>query len=122
MKIQNESSEEYSAITYIYGDTIIKAKGGQKRSNGKNKDLINAPRPFRIEYIENDSKRRVTCAKRKKGLMKKAQELSILTDASILCIVINDRNEVSMFVSERMKIIGEECKKLIQQYFSMISN
>lgn len=77
---------------------------------------------FRIEYISAYPKRKATFMKRKRGLMKKSKELSILTGASVLCIVISERNEVGMYASEKMAVIGEECKRLLQQHFMTIFN
>ncbi|XP_074292125.1 agamous-like MADS-box protein AGL80 [Silene latifolia] len=41
----------------------------------------------KLQYIENDSARKVTCKKRVKGLMKKTEELGILCDVDLCSIV-----------------------------------
>lgn len=84
----------------------------EKQANG----IFNSgKKEFKIEYITRKSKRKTTFIKRQKGLMKKSRELAILTGAGVLCIVTNEKNEVAMYVSEQMRSIGEECKKLLSQ-------
>jgi len=77
---------------------------------------------FRIEYISAYPKRKATFMKRKKGLMKKSKELSILTGASVLCVVISERNEVAMYTSDRMRSVGDELQRLLQEHFMTIFN
>lgn len=45
---------------------------------------------IQIQRIENRKNRQVTFNKRRKGLMKKAMELSILCDCNIVCLVFGD--------------------------------
>lgn len=125
---------------YIYGNRIITDdENGNKIGiysdlssanlesddvNNESSTLVAKPRAkmFRIEYITPYTKRKATFMKRKKGLMKKSKELSILTGASVLCVVISERNEVSMYTSDKMRVIGEECKRLLQEHFMTIFN
>lgn len=69
---------------------------------------------IKIEKIKNERIRQVTYYKRKKGLLKKAMELSLLCDVKVfLCIV--DKNEKSMIFSSE-KNIGEFANNFILPY------
>jgi hypothetical protein len=58
---------------------------------------------IKIEKIKNDRIRQVTFYKRKRGLLKKAMELSLLCDVEVfLCIV--DKNEKMMIFSSENDI------------------
>ncbi|KAG0427068.1 Serum response factor like protein A [Dictyocoela muelleri] len=72
-------------------------------------------RKIRIEYIKDDYKRGVTFTKRKKSLMKKAFELSRLTNSEILLIVA-DNTGVYTFASSEFKSFATRHDKLIKDY------
>ena len=56
---------------------------------------------IKIEKIKNEKNRNITYLKRKKGLIKKAMELSLLCGSKILmAIVSNEQEQVSIFCSE----------------------
>jgi len=58
---------------------------------------------IKIEKIKNNRLRQVTFYKRKKGLLKKAMELSLLCDVKVfLCIV--DKNDKTMIFSSEKNI------------------
>ena len=58
---------------------------------------------IKIEKIKNNRLRQVTFYKRKKGLLKKAMELSLLCDVKVfLCIV--DKNDKAMIFSSEKNI------------------
>lgn len=58
---------------------------------------------IKIEKIKNDRIRQVTFYKRKKGLLKKAMELSLLCESKVfLCIV--DKNDRKMIFSSEPDI------------------
>lgn len=136
----NENVEERNQETkkYIYGNTEVKKDPGgigytrtnidlnQISSIFEGKSLLYSKpmnimnfksepkiKKFNIEYIASASKRKVTFSKRRKGLMKKANELDILTGACVLCIVINENGEASMYSSEKLKLLAENCKKYL---------
>lgn len=67
-------------------------------------------RSFKIEYINSVSRRRITFAKRRKGLLKKAEELSILTGCEVLCIVMDKSGEVSWYRSQKMQNLSKICQ------------
>ncbi|CAN1284607.1 MADS-box transcription factor 57 [Linum perenne] len=54
-----------------------------------------------IKKIEDSSSRQVTFSKRRSGLIKKAQELSILCDAQVGLIVFSSTNRLYEFSSTR---------------------
>nr|WQI83114.1 MADS-box transcription factor [Spirodela polyrhiza] len=53
-----------------------------------------------IRKIENPISRQVTFSKRRKGLLKKAHELSVLCDAQIGLIVFSERGKMKEFCSD----------------------
>lgn len=71
-----------------------------------------------ITYIQNRTRRHVTFAKRRHGIMKKAYELSVLTGANIL-LLIQPQNTglVYTFTTPRLEsvITGEEGKSLVRR-------
>ncbi|KAH1224990.1 Agamous-like MADS-box protein AGL15 [Glycine max] len=56
-----------------------------------------------IKRIDNASSRQVTFSKRRTGLFKKAQELSILCDAEVAVIVFSNTGKLFEFSSSGMK-------------------
>ena len=74
----------------------------------------------KIDYIHHKKTRNVTYCKRKKGLLKKAVELSILCDISV-CVLIYDksRQRCSHFMNDPeenlLNYFSEQCNR---EYFS----
>uniref|UniRef100_A0A0D9WV97 MADS-box domain-containing protein n=1 Tax=Leersia perrieri TaxID=77586 RepID=A0A0D9WV97_9ORYZ len=58
-----------------------------------------------VEYIEEDRDRGITLSKRRKGLFKLANDLSILTDANV-AVCLNDNNKVQFFGAPSMEPIA----------------
>jgi hypothetical protein len=54
-----------------------------------------------IKRIESAAARQVTFSKRRRGLFKKAQELSVLCDADVALIVFSSTGKLSQFASSR---------------------
>ncbi|KAF3489290.1 hypothetical protein F2Q69_00054142 [Brassica cretica] len=52
-----------------------------------------------LKMIENKINRQVTFAKRRKGLSKKAHELSVLCDAEVVLIIFSNRGKPYEFCS-----------------------
>ncbi|KAI3989242.1 hypothetical protein MKX01_031528 [Papaver californicum] len=52
-----------------------------------------------IKYIESSSNRQVTYSKRRSGLMKKANELTILCDAKVCLIMFSNTGKLHEYVS-----------------------
>ncbi|GAB4853355.1 hypothetical protein Ancab_017532 [Ancistrocladus abbreviatus] len=60
-----------------------------------------------IERIDNMASRQVTFTKRRKGLLKKAEELSILCDVEVGVVVFSTSDKLYEFASSSMKSILE---------------
>ncbi|KAI3899274.1 hypothetical protein MKW92_027706 [Papaver armeniacum] len=56
-------------------------------------------RKIEIKYIENTTNRRVTYSKRKKGILKKANELSFLCDAQVCLIMFSKTGKLAEYIS-----------------------
>lgn len=69
-----------------------------------------------IKYIENKTRRHVTFAKRKHGIMKKAYELSVLTGANVLLLILSRSGLVYTFTTPKLESIvrDEDGKMLIR--------
>ncbi|KZV16521.1 MADS-box protein [Dorcoceras hygrometricum] len=67
-----------------------------------------------MKRIENTTSRQVTFSKRRKGLLKKASELSVLCDAEVALIVFSPRGKLSEYASARMVEILERYKRHVK--------
>jgi len=71
-----------------------------------------------IKYIQNRTRRHVTFAKRRHGIMKKAYELSVLTGANILLLIeSHNTGLVYTFTTPRLErvVVGQEGKDLVRR-------
>uniref|UniRef100_A0A0E0A3Z1 MADS-box domain-containing protein n=2 Tax=Oryza glumipatula TaxID=40148 RepID=A0A0E0A3Z1_9ORYZ len=66
------------------------AAGGQQRRRGGRREM---------RRIEDTTRRQVTFSKRRKGLLKKASELSVLCDAEVALLVFSPRGRFFHFAS-----------------------
>ncbi|EXC04209.1 Floral homeotic protein DEFICIENS [Morus notabilis] len=64
-----------------------------------------------IQKIENPTNRQVTYSKRRNGLLKKAQELSVLCDAKVSIIILSGTGKLHEYTSE-----STSTKELIDLY------
>lgn len=58
-----------------------------------------------IKRIESAAARQVTFSKRRRGLFKKAEELSVLCDADVALIVFSSTGKLSQFASSRCVVV-----------------
>ncbi|KAL0738402.1 hypothetical protein Bca4012_014612 [Brassica carinata] len=70
-----------------------------------------------IKRIENLTSRQITFSKRRKGLLKKAHELSVLCDAQVAAIVFSQKGKLYDFASSDMKKMMEQCEIYRSEYF-----
>ena len=52
-----------------------------------------------IKKIENPTNRQVTYSKRRNGIFKKAQELTVLCDAKVSLIMFSNTNKLNEYIS-----------------------
>lgn len=71
---------------------------------------------IQLKKIENTTARQVTFSKRRKGLFKKAQELSLLCDAEIALIVFSSNGKLFDFTNSR------SMEQVLQQYHRQSEN
>ncbi|XWS41650.1 hypothetical protein CRYUN_Cryun17cG0100500 [Craigia yunnanensis] len=62
---------------------------------------------IQIKKIDNATARQVTFSKRRRGLFKKAEELSILCDADVALIIFSSTGKLCEYASSSMKEILE---------------
>lgn len=84
-------------------------------SEGKKKVTKTGRKKIKMAYIEGKNKRSVTFSKRKKGIMKKAYELNMLTKSQILLLVASESGHVYTFATPKLKPIISKHENLIQQ-------
>ncbi|ELQ75854.1 Regulator of arginine metabolism, MADS box-containing transcription factor [Trachipleistophora hominis] len=81
----------------------------------KKKATKSGRKKIKMAYIEGKNKRSVTFSKRKKGIMKKAYELNMLTKSQILLLVASESGHVYTFATPKLKPIISKHENLIQQ-------
>ncbi len=67
---------------------------------------------IKIEKIKNEKLRQITLLKRKRGVLKKAMELSLLCEAKVLLIIYDDFEKKSIFYSSE-----EDYRSFANDYF-----
>ncbi|XP_056854679.1 MADS-box protein AGL72-like isoform X3 [Raphanus sativus] len=70
-----------------------------------------------IKRIDNLTSRQISFSKRRKGLLKKAHELSVLCDAQVAAIVFSQKGKLYEFASSDMKKMMEQCEMYKNGYF-----
>ncbi|KAF8044682.1 hypothetical protein N665_7274s0001 [Sinapis alba] len=70
-----------------------------------------------IKRIENVTSRQVTFSKRRKGLLKKAHELSVLCDAQVATIVFSQKGRLYDFSSSDLQKMMERYEVHRREYF-----
>lgn len=73
---------------------------------------------IKMEFIKDKGRRGVTFSKRKKGIMKKAYELNVLTKCEILLVVASETGHVYTFATPKLQPIIRQHENLIQQYLN----
>lgn len=73
-----------------------------KGEGGGEEDLINMAREkIQIKKIDNATARQVTFSKRRRGLFKKAEELSVLCDADVALIIFSSTGKLFEYSNSR---------------------
>ncbi|CAI4048063.1 Arg80p SKDI_13G1770 [Saccharomyces kudriavzevii IFO 1802] len=108
---EDDDNDKFSVGTSTPTPTTAKAKenGGTSTST-----ITRQKQP--IKYIENKTRRHVTFSKRRHGIMKKAYELSVLTGANILLLILANSGLVYTFTTPKLEPVvrEDEGKNLIK--------
>lgn len=78
-------------------------------------------KPFKIEHIQQPSKRNTTAASRAHGLMKKAAELAKLTNTKVFLTTMAENGVVTVFASEQSSS-RDGAKKQLEQVYNTIGD
>ncbi|QLQ80140.1 hypothetical protein HG537_0D01410 [Torulaspora globosa] len=109
MNMQNRSGEDGESVTVQ----------GTSRSTTPSSvmEVKTTKRKVNIKLIANRTRRHVTFAKRRHGIMKKAYELSVLTGANVMLLILSKSGLVYTFTTPKLEpfIRDEEGKKLIRR-------
>lgn len=92
-------------------DSVESDEDGARATKGRKK--------IKMEFIKDKGRRGVTFSKRKKGIMKKAYELNVLTKCEILLVVASETGHVYTFATPKLQPIIKQHENLIQQYLNM---
>ncbi|KAK7845736.1 mads-box protein agl24 [Quercus suber] len=65
---------------------------------------------IKIKKIDNVTARQVTFSKRRRGLIKKAEELSVLCDAEVALIIFSATGKLFEFSSSRVSLLDNKSK------------
>lgn len=84
----------FSFLLFSLFSHILKAKRKEKKEQREM-----ARGKIQIKRIENTTNRQVTYSKRRNGLFKKANELTVLCDAKVSIIMISSTGKVQEYVS-----------------------
>jgi len=97
----------------------IDEKGKKKKKAGGS-----GRRRIEIKFIENKSRRQVTFSRRKRGLMKKAYELTTLTGTQALVLIASETGHVYTFATPKLQpvVTLREGKELIQSCLNAPDN
>ncbi|KAI5162055.1 hypothetical protein NEAUS03_1898 [Nematocida ausubeli] len=79
---------------------------------------VKGRKKIRMDFIKDKGRRGVTFSKRKKGIMKKAYELNVLTKCEILLVVASETGHVYTFATPKLQPIIKQHENLIQQYLN----
>ncbi|CAI0419868.1 unnamed protein product [Linum tenue] len=74
---------------------------------------------IQIKKIDNATARQVTFSKRRRGLFKKAQELSVLCDADVALIIFSSTGKLFHYSSSRFSLLPQSNPTSL--YFSALS-
>jgi hypothetical protein len=92
--------------------------------NGSPKTVMNShtkknkgKQRINMEYIKSKERRQITFYKRKRGLIKKAHELSILTGSELLLLIASETGHIYTYATDCLQpiIMEEENKSFIHQ-------
>lgn len=111
---QQDYRYNFPRIQYEYEQKESFDKEGSS-SEEEHKIKKTGRKKIMMEYIEGKNKRSVTFSKRKKGIMKKAYELNVLTGTQILLLVASESGHVYTFATPKLKPIISNHERLIQQ-------
>lgn len=94
------------------------SKIGKKKTGGTGRRRID------IKFIENKSRRQVTFSRRKRGLMKKAYELTTLTGTQALVLIASETGHVYTFATPKLQpvVTLREGKEIIQSCLNAPEN
>lgn len=119
---QNRDYHNQNYYQYNYPYNIYRNEVGMTATKNESCDeassdkiMVKGKKKMVLEYIEPKNKRSVTFSKRKKGIMKKAFELNVLTGSQILLLVASESGHVYTFATPKLKPIITDHEYLIQQ-------
>ena len=105
-EVKEDSADDDEAVDDST-DNTVSAENASKDKPPK--------RTTAIQYITGKSKRHVTFSKRKAGLMKKAQELAVLTGSQALVVIASETNHIYTFSTPGLKPIltDDKCRSFL---------
>lgn len=106
------------SMPQFYGNGVLPPGPGQDHMHPlmpeKPRGKSHGKKKIKLEYITPNLKRSVCFSKRKRGIMKKAYELNVLTGTEILLLVASESGHVFTFATEKLKPIITDHEEIIQ--------
>jgi len=117
-QLEGDSDEEDEEFREGGQSGKIQSKITKKKAGGSGRRRID------IKFIENKSRRQVTFSRRKRGLMKKAYELTTLTGTQALVLIASETGHVYTFATPKLQpvVTLREGKELIQSCLNAPDN
>ena len=101
---------------------LFRKKQGREKRRIRSKKRM-AREKIQIKKIDNATARQVTFSKRRRGLFKKAEELSILCDADVALIIFSSTGKLFEYGSPRylLSLYLSLCKHLFLYFFFFLT-
>ena len=106
---QNKTDYDQKVTRKINESSLGRNLVDTKRSSSKK---------IKLEYIQSKTKRATAFSKRKAGIIRKANDLAIMTGAKILLLVVNERDKAFSYVTISFKPVISKHKKILEDCFN----
>jgi len=122
--LDGEAEDDDDELEMGEGKKSLKPETDKPQSKIKKKAGGSGRRRIEIKFIENKSRRQVTFSRRKRGLMKKAYELTTLTGTQALVLIASETGHVYTFATPKLQpvVTLREGKELIQSCLNAPDN
>lgn len=102
--------------TFEKADTKTGAgQNGAGAEQGKGERPRRSTRNTRIEYCKSKRSRGISFSKRKSGLIKKADELSVISGSQVLLVIASETGRVYTYATDGLRPVLKKCEYAIYE-------